>query len=194
MRFVCISDTHGSEDFKIPDGDVLIHAGDFCNRGDLQDINAGLKWMGALSHGIKILVPGNHDVFVESNMCLFERMCLDRGIVCLHNMSYIISNPSGPNITVYGTAVQPRFYNWAFNIEDPKIRRRHYDNITMGVDILVTHCPPNGILDAICFGESAGCPELAKVVNIVKPKYHIFGHIHPQNGMLKRDGIWFINA
>ena len=34
MRLVCISDTHTfHEDVNLPDGDILIHAGDFTNKG-----------------------------------------------------------------------------------------------------------------------------------------------------------------
>lgn len=34
IRFVCISDTHTRDQFNVPDGDVLLHAGDFTNVGE----------------------------------------------------------------------------------------------------------------------------------------------------------------
>lgn len=43
MRVVCISDTHGLHDElqaarRIPDGDVLVHAGDFTDTGDRDEV------------------------------------------------------------------------------------------------------------------------------------------------------------
>jgi Icc-related predicted phosphoesterase len=46
-------------------------------------------------------------------------------------------------------------------------------------DILITHTPPIGHGDLCCSGVRAGCVELLSTVqNRVKPKYHVFGHIH----------------
>jgi hypothetical protein len=50
VRFVCISDTHTKlEQFKnleIPDGDVLIHAGDFSMQGFPDEIDIVNKYLG----------------------------------------------------------------------------------------------------------------------------------------------------
>lgn len=55
--------------------------------------------------------------------------------------------------------------------------------IPSDTDILVTHTPPVGHGDLCCTGVRAGCVELLSTVqNRVKPKYHVFGHIH--EGML----------
>ena len=46
-------------------------------------------------------------------------------------------------------------------------------------DILVTHTPPVGFGDLCCTGVRAGCVELLNSVQRrIKPKYHIYGHIH----------------
>jgi len=51
--------------------------------------------------------------------------------------------------------------------------------IPSDTDILVTHTPPVGHGDLCCTGVRAGCVELLSTVqNRVKPKYHVFGHIH----------------
>ena len=67
VRFVCISDTHNKHDwdkcpFTVPDGDVLVHAGDFTQVGDAREVAAFCKWFGALPHKRKILIAGNHDL------------------------------------------------------------------------------------------------------------------------------------
>jgi len=61
-RFICISDTHSRVDFDIPDGDVLIHAGDLSSWGDLDQLETTVNWLKTLKHPIKILIAGNHDV------------------------------------------------------------------------------------------------------------------------------------
>jgi predicted phosphodiesterase len=63
------------------------------------------------------------------------------------------------------------------------------------VDILITHGPPSGILDMTSSGQHAGCSQLVdEVMNRVRPRVHIFGHIHETYGIEKRDEIVFVNA
>ena len=48
-----------------------------------------------------------------------------------------------------------------------------------GIDVLVTHGPPIGHGDECEGGHRAGCVDLlAEVQNRIKPKYHVFGHVH----------------
>ena len=62
MRIVCLSDTHcRSDDFKVPDGDVLIIAGDVCLRGSLTELQTFDAFLGQLPHKHKLFVAGNHD-------------------------------------------------------------------------------------------------------------------------------------
>lgn len=65
MRIVCLSDTHSrqgqGELAKIPDGDVLLHAGDLTMVGELDEIEPAFAWLNALPHKHVIFTPGNHD-------------------------------------------------------------------------------------------------------------------------------------
>src|SRR5690554_8152813 len=63
MKLVCISDTHSlhREIPHIPDGDVLIHAGDSLGQGTLENIEELNVWPGSLPHRHKIVIAGNHD-------------------------------------------------------------------------------------------------------------------------------------
>ena len=61
IRMVCISDTHSAVEnleipFKIPDGDILIHAGDFTNYGEVEKVKEFNTWLGTLPHAYKIVV------------------------------------------------------------------------------------------------------------------------------------------
>ena len=62
MRIISISDTHGlHEDLDIPDGDVLVHAGDMTSHGRLAQIKGLNEWFGSFPHKYKIVISGNHD-------------------------------------------------------------------------------------------------------------------------------------
>jgi predicted phosphohydrolase len=61
-RFVCLSDTHSKHSkIEVPDGDVLIHAGDFCHFGTPEESRDFLNWYSSLPHPHKLLIRGNHD-------------------------------------------------------------------------------------------------------------------------------------
>ncbi|KAI4202099.1 MAG: hypothetical protein LQ350_002766 [Teloschistes chrysophthalmus] len=64
IRLVCISDTH-TKKATIPNGDVLIHAGDLANQGSAAEIQEQIDWLASLPHQYKFLVAGNHDSFFD---------------------------------------------------------------------------------------------------------------------------------
>ncbi|XP_011503727.1 PREDICTED: metallophosphoesterase MPPED2 isoform X2 [Ceratosolen solmsi marchali] len=98
-------------------------------------------------------------------------------------------------IKIYGTPWQPEFCKWAFNIPRGEPCLSKWDMIPDNTDILVTHTPPIGHGDLCCSGVRAGCVELLNTVqNRVKPKYHVFGHIHEGYGVSSDGKIIFINA
>jgi len=193
MRIVCISDTHEMHrKVSIPDGDVLIHAGDFSNRGAVwvaSDLNA---WLGTLPHKHKILVPGNHDRCFE---IIPEHA---RGLItnahCLIHEELIIDG-----VKLFGSPWTPAFGNWAFNAKSNDHLKYLWSQIPDDTNILITHGPSNRILDKIETFESgpryAGCHELKKRLKELRLlKSHIFGHIHEGYGSVLLNGIWRVNA
>ena len=72
VKIVCISDTHGKTDEEnfpqIPDGDILVHAGDITRNGNVDDISKFNAWLGTLPHQYKIVIAGNHDKMLDSNL------------------------------------------------------------------------------------------------------------------------------
>lgn len=66
--------------------------------------------------------------------------------------------------------------------------------IPSDVDVLITHGPPDGILDRNRTGSCCGCRELLYRVLEVKPRLHVFGHIHEAAGQTEIDGTRFVNA
>lgn len=62
VRIVCIADTHElHRDLALPDGDLLIHAGDFTFWNHASKIQDFSNWLGELPHRHKVVIPGNHD-------------------------------------------------------------------------------------------------------------------------------------
>lgn len=70
-RFVCLSDTHNAYPadgaFKLPKGDVLIHAGDLTRQGTFKELRKTLDWIEAADCEIKIVVAGNKLTICWSN-------------------------------------------------------------------------------------------------------------------------------
>lgn len=63
MRVVAFSDTHGQHDaLEMPDGDLLIFAGDMCRLGNLDEVRQFINtYLASLPHQYKIVIAGNHD-------------------------------------------------------------------------------------------------------------------------------------
>lgn len=193
MHFVAISDTHNRQDrcpeWKVPDGDTLIHAGDLTMGGTEEEILRACKWLQSLPHKRKIVVAGNHDFLFEEDGARSMEIAVDHGLEVLEDCGILVEG-----ILVWGTPYQPWFHQWAFNVADERERKKHYDLIPMDTRILVTHTPPYGILDMTPHGGAVGCKEMLHAVLRVKPEYHIFGHIHHSYGMACVNGTTFMNA
>ena len=187
-RIVCLSDTHNcNEEIIVPDGDILIHAGDSTIRGTQYEVEEFAHWYASLPHRYKIFVAGNHDwLFQIENR--FARLLVSK-FIYLQDSFVIVEN-----LKIYGSPWQPRFFDWAFNLNRGRELAEKWSLIPEDTDILITHGPPNGILDQTPQGDFAGCEQLRKRVEEIRPKAHIFGHIHCGYGTHEEFGVKFINA
>lgn len=190
MQIVAISDTHGKHrDLKIPDGDVLIHAGDVTRGGTKEQVVDFLEWFSEQTHTHKIFVAGNHDFFFEQADSDMISSVIPDGIVYLNDSSIEING-----VKFWGSPITPWFNNWAFNRNRGSEIKKHWDLIPNDADVLITHGPPFGILDETVYGKRTGCEELFLRVYHVKPKFHIFGHIHEDYGSFTKGETSFVNA
>lgn len=190
MRLVCISDTHGLHDqVTLPPGDVLVHAGDFTNEGELEDVRAFLDWFGGVgSFGWRVLIAGNHDLSFEHLPEVVEPL-IPAAVTYLNDSGVSIGG-----VQFWGSPVTPYFFDWAFNRREREIEQ-HWNLIPAGTDVLVTHGPPFQIRDGVGPGrESVGCPHLARTVTRVRPRLHVFGHIHEGYGSHHQAGTHYLNA
>ncbi len=189
MKLVCLSDTHGRHhDLNVPEGDILLHAGDFTRRGSQAEIADFNQWLGQLSHPHKVVIAGNHDF-------LFEQSPLEARKL-LNNAHYLEdSGVTLMGLRIWGSPVSPRFFDWAFNRERGSDIRRHWSLIPNSTDILITHTPAHGLLDKIWLGRHVGCEALRRELeNRLKPMLVVCGHIHENAGHLNWQGMNIINA
>ncbi len=188
MKLVIVSDTHLFHP-EIEKCDLLIHAGDACRYGTMSELKKFLKWFKAAPAKQKIFVPGNHDKVMEGP----RGQNMFKGLENVHLLMGESVKIGG--FKIWGSPQTPRFFDWAF------MYSRGYapwEQIPDDTDILITHGPPYGHGDYVPRDNRVvGCIELLNRVAKVKPKLHIFGHIHEGRGITRSDGIpgtAFINA
>ncbi|EMP56432.1 metallophosphoesterase [Marinobacter santoriniensis NKSG1] len=196
MRIVCISDTHSrhEEIEHVPEGDVLVHAGDCLAYGSLSNLQDFDAWLGTLPHRHKIFVAGNHDTCFEDEPGLARKT--------VTNATYL--EDSGVEIEgfkFWGSPWTPRFFDWAFNAKRGPQLFEKWQKIPLDTDVLITHGPPKGILDTVTTRDGkqqVGCNDLLRRLSELKSlKAHIFGHIHGGYGTEVQGSsrkIRFVNA
>ena len=173
IHILHISDTHSQHRrlTQLPDADILIHSGDFTMNGSEQEAIDFMNWYCDLPYLHKIFICGNHDA------CLYGAKIggLDKNVHYLCNSGVVIDGV--------------KFYGVPMFMEDCISDRqtRNYAAIPADTDVLITHCPPYGVLD-FDDGINYGSTELLTRVKEIKPRLHLFGHIHKRHGV-KEDGL-----
>lgn len=197
-RICCISDLHGHLP-PVPDCDLLLLGGDLCRHHDDYPWYAKkLKpWVDELAERCKVVaVAGNHDF-------VFER--LPEAVPAM-NWSYLQdSGVEWNGLKIWGSPWQPRFYDWAFNLDEPELVKK-WALIPDDTDILLLHGPPHGYGDKSHYKwktdddtawpgyEHTGSPGLTKRILEVKPKLAVAGHIHRGYGRYEIGSTVFVNA
>ena len=205
VKILFISDTHWlhkewAQNHKMPAADILVHAGDISGRGSENDVRKFLKWFGELRlYDYKIFIAGNHDFLFEDKGLLGRSLVKEYASRYMDRGELIYLEDTGTDIwglKFWGSPVTRPFNDWAFNRPETKLAQ-HWAAIPDDTDVLITHDPPYMIMDYAMWGthEHCGSPSLYKeVVERIRPKVHVFGHIHEGYGVKEIDGIKFINA
>lgn len=182
MRIVAISDTHTMHRHikHMPEGDILLVAGDITGRGAREDVLSFSKWLQEIedNYGMIVVVPGNHDFLFENDWAQ-ARACFPDYISVL-NQELLEYN----GVKIWGEPRQPEFFSWAFNVPRRDMAEKCWDKIPSGIDILLTHGPPFGACDVTDrLHESVGCEAQSKWILENQPKLVVCGHIHEGYGM-----------
>ena len=188
MRIVCISDTHNRLDkMKIPPGDLLLHAGDLTGRGSLDELRRFDQLLATLPHRHKVIIAGNHDWGFQREPAAARELI--QSAVYLQDSEVTIQG-----LRIYGSPWQPWFLDWAFNGARGGSLKPIWDRIPAGIDILITHGPPAGIGDHYSDVGRQGCEDLRARIGEVKPRLHLFGHIHQDGGFWQNGSTFFANV
>lgn len=185
-----ISDTHGlHEHLQVPeDVALVIHSGDATNSKDpqsnYQEMQRFIDWFAGLPVPHKVFIPGNHETSLGAGV--FRRSRFQKaGITLIIDTEVTIEG-----LRVWGSPWTPQYgEGWAFMADRGAFQKR-WARIPEGLDVLVTHGPPFGILDATYTktGGTAlvGCRALQKRLRAmqVPPKVHLFGHVHNTKDIL----------
>lgn len=201
LRIWHISDTHGYHNLlDVPkDIDVVIFSGDCSNYRDVArnsvEVEDFLYWFSELDVQHKIMVAGNHDTSIESGFISREKIEVKtHGIKYLYNETYHIDN-----YMFWGSPFTPSYGEWSFMKKRGKLTPL-WNTIPEILDVLITHGPPKGILD-LTFDmggrtEQVGDKELWNAVERVKPKFHLFGHVHNcsnSGNIIRNQGVLKLN-
>lgn len=176
IRLVVISDTHGYEETltpggtMLPDGDILLHLGDFAIDSSLKKKTTAIEkfdaWLARQPHRTKIVLRGNHDPF---------------SVQFPLSGANFFSRPKS-------IAIDGKLTITLVPFSSPRNLSSSWRNLPMFCDILASHSPPNKILDKCYNGANAGCAALRTKVErmIAGPPYlWLCGHIHEGRGAEK---------
>jgi Icc-related predicted phosphoesterase len=193
IHIVCISDTHNTTP-SLPDGDILIHAGDLTQSGSRRELEAQIAWLDAQPHRFKVVVAGNHEICLDSNFTSTSASSqaqpavkeedgqTDAGptnwksLIYLQNTSTTLRIDSTRELKIFGSPCTPKHGNWAFQYPRTQVGIWDEMGIPEDTDILITHGPPRVHLDL----GFMGCEGLRNFLWRTgrKPLLHVFGHVH----------------
>jgi Icc-related predicted phosphoesterase len=184
MKILHLSDTHSQHRSlqNLPKADVIIHSGDVSMAGKPEEVMDFIKWFGALDYKYKIFIAGNHDFCLDGKALAKIQKFLPENCYYLYASGVEIEG-----LRFWGI---PYFMSYEF------ITKKYFaalDSIPLDTDVLITHRPPYEILD-FSGNIHYGCLDLLQKILEIKPKYHLFGHIHDNCGIEKSKHTIFVNA
>ena len=176
MIIDCIADLHGYYP-TLEGGDLLIVAGDLTARDRYEEYEDFANWLNTQQYKQKILISGNHD---NQSMSQFD-FNADIAYLCDSGTEFDGLKIWGSPWTLTFEGINPKCK--AFTVETEQELADKWASIPDDIDILITHSPPFDILDELIEeGKHAGSTALGHVLMRVRPKLHVFGHIHEAYG------------
>ncbi|PGH11384.1 hypothetical protein AJ79_04885 [Helicocarpus griseus UAMH5409] len=207
-RFLILSDTHSLEFTPETEpqqqADVAIHCGDLTQGSTLDEFRSAIKLLANLNAPLKLVIAGNHDFTLdtpffkrrvenqfkvlppdlikraygdlgEARQLFNEESAVSAGIVFLEEGTHHFTLKNGSSLTVYASPLTPSCGGWAFQFAR---QQGHEFAMEKGVDLVMTHGPPKGVLDRTLSGDKAGSTHVFDAVARCRPRLHCFGHIH----------------
>lgn len=192
ITVTCVSDMHGDHP-ELPGGDLLILAGDHTANDNVQGWARYYAWLKAQKYDKKVMIAGNHDNFLMNCCASFEarQLGLDEEDLT-EDFEYLCdSGIEYRGLKIWGAPWTRNFRGqsrcaMAFGLETEAEMREKWDLIPSDTNILITHSPPNDILDKTS-RKRVGCLALKdKLLDLPQLQLHVFGHIHEGYGITHR--------
>ena len=189
LRVVCISDSH-TQTKSIPNGELLIHAGDLANVGNPTEINAQIEWLDSLPHRHKVIIAGNHDAFLDPRSRRTLSKEDQRGNIDWRNVHYLQHSTvtlafPGRTLKIYGAPHVPHLGGAQHAFQYARGQDAWTETIPSDADVIVTHTPPKWHRD---LQAGLGCEWLLKEIRRVRPKLHVCAHVHDDRGL---ETLWW---
>ncbi|RXW15686.1 hypothetical protein EST38_g10166 [Candolleomyces aberdarensis] len=144
--------------FEIPDGDVLLHAGDLTTWGHKDDMEKVVDWLCEQKHKVKIVIAGNHDLPLHQDWYAYDwkrfhrtkkqdskavrklltgRKARKAGLIYLENQQTSFRIEQGRREwTVYGSPWTPGAYFTAFQYQRDSLEAKEIVSKYTNADIL----------------------------------------------------------
>lgn len=202
MIIDCCADLHGNYP-KLEGGDLLIVAGDLTRDDNISSIIEFKNWIMGLSKTYKkiVCIAGNHDNWIEEMyMMNSDKYSWDNSLI-----AYLQdSGTEFEGLKIWGSPWTKSFPGMnpkckAFTVETDEELAEKWALIPEDTEILVTHSPPLGAKDYTTFQNGKlimgyGSSSLGKMIGKIKPRLHVFGHIHEAYGTDQNSTTKFVNA
>ncbi|KAF2141138.1 uncharacterized protein K452DRAFT_351743 [Aplosporella prunicola CBS 121167] len=199
-------DTSSAFRLPTPSADVILHCGDLTNNGTHESLSKVLRMLGSMPAELKLVIAGNHDISLDPELYATQGgdakdsakalelmrgpLAQECGVTYLDEGTHTFTLRSGASFSVYASPYTPQYGSSAFqypsghdrfNVHTPAWATNvgtAASIIPDGIDIVMTHGPPQYVLDDTDDGRSAGCEHLRRAVARAKPRLHCFGHVH----------------
>lgn len=184
MRVDCLSDLHGNLPY-LYGGDLLLIAGDISTHGTEEELQRFYSWIVKQPYLMKVFIAGNHDTHLVNNeppqLCETVKYLRDSG--CTFEFDE-------HEYHIWGSPWQLRFAEQnqdftAFSLFTEADFEFYLDKAPWETEILLTHCPPDGVLDKTIRKNRTGSRALARksMIWMDNLQLHVFGHIHESRGV-----------
>lgn len=182
IKVVALSDAHWHiSNINVNPCDILIYCGDWSGRGTLTETIRFCNWLSKCEAEYKIVIPGNHDCVSYSNPGVVNNLIKDSGGTLLVDRGIQVYG-----LNIYGTPWCPRFGDWVYMRPESSLKQI-FNLIPKDTHILLTHTPPNGILD-LCGTVNIGSKSLSSALRGKPIPIHMFGHSHTPGYMISKSG------
>ncbi|OPX23717.1 MAG: hypothetical protein B1H03_00855 [Planctomycetales bacterium 4484_113] len=162
--------------------DVVVFLGDFITFSPMSFARQAIRDLASLASKV-VVVPGNcdpRDILLDLEKA--------EGIVSLHNRQLEIG---GLRFAGKGGSI-PCPSPTPFE-EDDETFADSLSRVAEDTEILVLHQPAHGYRDAVSEGKHVGSQSLRKLVDRLKPRLVLSGHIHEARGIDRHRGTVFVN-